>query len=163
MARLTRDASFARSRKKMPAEKNPDLYVMPLEEIRVRLDAARRIVPISEISRRMKMRSNDLYCVLYGKPMRLGQLGTMRRKKLAKLCIDIQTGAIKHNGKKTSASVTYDSVADRAVMPVHRVIFQKGAIGIQQNKAPENQKMPSFAKLFGGKPALILPKLSNRS
>ncbi len=132
---------------------------MPREEVRVRLTAARKMYPMIQIAKLMKMTTLDLMNFEQGKPPRhMHDLGPMRLKRLAKICLDIETGVLRHNGEWKGKSKVSVGEATKAPTVIHRVLFEKSGPSLLKGKTLDTQKMPSFAKLFAEKPALLLPK-----
>jgi hypothetical protein len=139
----------------------PTPFKMSESEVRVRFDAARKVFPMHQIAKLMKMVPHDLRLFLNGKPPRANEkIGPDRLKRLARICLDIETGVIKSDPNITPRvgvgrpkggghKHTFDNPPDRPPQPVHRVIFDKGAPALLRQQAPEHETMPSFKTLFG--------------
>ena len=136
---------------------------MPREEVRIRLVAANRIVPTKQLARLAKIRPQDLNRFINNVPPRECQgIGPERLKRLARICLDIETGALRYEGERRAGKPGKVITAEptRSASPVHRVMFDGKTPALLQGATPKNDAMPSFANLFGGKPALLLPKIS---
>jgi len=142
----------------------PSHLTMPVEEIRARLDAARKYFPLRQIAKIGNFKGSSLLGFIAGRtPKKNDRFGPMRLRRLAKICLDIETGALRHNGKMVGRGSK--AWADEPIRPpviVHRVMFGRSgsAPKLVKGETPDGQKMPSFATLFAGKPAIRLPKLS---
>ena len=136
---------------------------MSREEVRVRLAAAKKIYPFTQICNLAGYRGrNDLYNFLSGRPERpTNRVGPMRLKRLAKICLEIETGVRRWNGEARKKSRVSIGEATRPATVVHRVMFDGIKPALRQGTAPINPAMPSFANLFGEKPRFQLPKVGN--
>jgi transcriptional regulator with XRE-family HTH domain len=144
---------------------DPNPLKMPREEVRIRLDRARTMFPLAQIARRMKMHAKHLSRFIKGRtPHKDGELGPERLKRLAKICLDIETGALRWNGGATKNSKTWEDIPNRAPLPVHRVIFGRegAAPRLEKGVIPANESLPTFSELFGVRQAIILPKLTQK-
>jgi hypothetical protein len=138
----------------------PPVMKMPVEEVRVRLAAAVKMYPLRQISKLVKMVPNDLRKFIRGSMDEMHEnIGPERLKRIAKVCLDIETGVLRWNGLSRSASKVWVDEAIRAPSIVHRVMFERHGPALLKGSAPENTTMPSFAKLFGSKPQIVFPKL----
>ena len=142
----------------------PNHLTMPVEEIRVRTIAALKIFPKRQIAKLMKVRSHDLTLFVQARPQDAGRrFGPLQLKRLAKICLQIETGELRHNGKMVGrGSKIWIDKPIRPALPVHRVIFGRAGTHpkIVQGEAPVKETMPSFDKLFSSKPTIVFPKLS---
>jgi len=137
---------------------------MSRDEIRLRLNAARKIFPINRICKLSNIFKQEMYRFIWNNenPNPRYRLGPMRLKRLAKIILDIETGVLKWNGKTREKSKVEVCEPSRPAMVVHRVMFENGRLEVKKGVAPTNETMPSFGKLFGGKAVIQLPKLSFR-
>ena len=142
----------------------PSHLTMPKEEIRTRLVGALKIFPKARIAKLMKVRPHDitLFAQNRGQDSRR-KFGVMLLRRLAKICLQIETGELRHNGKMVGrGSKIWVDEPIRPPLIVHRVMFGKlGATPkMVKGEAPKQETMPSFASLFAGKPLIRLPKVA---
>jgi len=139
---------------------------MPVEEIRVRLIAALKIFPKMQIAKLLKVRPYDITLFVQGRAQESSRrFGPMRLKRLAKICLQIETGELRHNGKKVGrGSKIFVDVPTKPPLVVHRVIFARssGHPRMEKGTMPEVGKMPSFYDLFATAPVIVLPKLAQK-
>jgi hypothetical protein len=139
-----------------------DITKMPREEVRLRLDSARRIYPLEQISKRTGIAPNKLRQFIRNEPV---GFGAPRIQRIARVCIDIEIGRLRWNGKTTKGSKTWEDVPNKKPTIVHRVIFGRAGVApkLEKGEAPQIGSMPSFAELFDSKPVYDLQKLINKS
>ena len=130
------------------------------EEVRVRLDAARKVFPLRRISKLAKFGKTRLKRFIEGKPQKY-YVGPMRLRRLHRICIDIETGALRWNGKRIGSEIWRDE-PNKPPLVVHRILFDGKTLALRKGTAPKNDTMPSFSKLFGAKPMIQLPNLVNK-
>jgi hypothetical protein len=128
---------------------------MPREEVRARLNACVKMFPVNSMCKILGINNIDLYNFMRDKPARyMHGIGPARLRKIAKLCLEIETGLWEWNKKsRWQSRVWKNDEPKRKASPVHRVMFQSGKAVIQQAEAPKTSNMPSFKSLFGMKGA----------
>jgi hypothetical protein len=126
---------------------------MPREEVRARLNACAKIFPKEAMRKILGINNIDLQNFMKDRPARYrAGIGPARLRKIAKLCLEIETGLWEWNGGKTKNSrVWRNEEPKRRAAPIHRVMFQSGKAVLSQGAAPKVSNMPSFKALFGSK------------
>ena len=139
---------------------------MPVEEIRVRTIAALKIFPKRQIAKLMKVRTHDITLFIQSRGQESHRkFGPLKLKRLAKICLQIETGELRHNGAKVGrGSKVWVDVPDRPPLVVHRVIFGRSGCHprMEKGEAPKAERMPSFFDLFAAPKVIVLPKLSQK-
>lgn len=137
---------------------------IPVGEIRAHLNVARKMVPIGQIAKRVNTFKCHLLQFAANRPQYYNnRLGPRRLQRLLKICLDVETGALRWNGQNREKSRVFEAEPCRPATVIHRVMFDGVKPVLRQGSAPQNDTMPSFAKLFGEKPAIQLPKLFKAS
>lgn len=137
------------------------LPVMSREEVRARLWAIRRSgFPFWGIERRSRVERFVLKNFMRNVPQRC-DLGPKRMKRVIRAILDIETGRFRYEGSNKGFRWAryWEAEPNKAPTVVHTLNFSGGKPTVRLGTAPNNEKMPSFAKLFGGKPVIRLPSL----
>jgi hypothetical protein len=143
--------------------KNP--YDIPEAELRLRISGAREFITIKYMAEISGISRREIRQIEAGKPT-YRKVGKMRRRALAKVCMDAQMGRVRATPKRVPIHGSYREVihseATRPLPPVYGVSISSAGLKVNKGNTSSPQTMPSFRELFAGKHVNPLPVFVKR-